>query len=344
MTARQIESREATRKTASVAVSLIAQYDTLLADLDGVVYAGKQAIDGAVESINRAAKAGISVGYVTNNSSRRPETIADQLNGFGLSVKPDDVISSGQTGVELLATMIPAGAKVLVVGGEGLRKRVIDGGFELVESADDEPAAVIQGFAPDVAWVHLAEAAFAIQKGAKWVATNQDWTLPQERGLAPGNGTLVSAVHTAVGFLPEVAGKPEPAIFGTATRHFASKRPLFVGDRIDTDIVGANRAGIDSALVLTGVSTKKELLGIKADGRPTYILENLSELHRPYSEPKKTKFGFSCDGAKVELLAGKVRIISGQPGSLAVLKAACAVIWNAPTPIHTLDVEPALYE
>jgi hypothetical protein len=147
-----------------------------------------------------------------------------------------------------------------------------------------------------------------------------------------------------VGFLPEVAGKPEPAIFGTATRHFSSKRPLFVGDRIDTDIVGANRAGIDSALVLTGVSTKKELLGVKADGRPTYILENLSELHRPYSEPKQTKFGFSCDGAKVELLAGKVRIISGKPGSLAVLKAACAVIWNASSPIHTLDVEPALYE
>ena len=152
MTARQIESREATRKTASVADSLIAKYDTLLADLDGVVYAGKQAIDGAVESINRVAKAGLAVGYVTNNSSRRPETIADQLNGFGLSVKPEDVISSGQTGVELLATMIPAGAKVLVVGGEGLRKRVVDGGFELVESADDEPAAVAVWFRNFSTW------------------------------------------------------------------------------------------------------------------------------------------------------------------------------------------------
>ena len=327
-----------------MAASLLSSYDTLLADLDGVVYAGKQAIPGAVEAINKAAKLGLAVGYVTNNSSRKPETIADQLNGFGLSVLPEDVISSGQTGVELLSKMIPAGSKVLVVGGEGLRKRVTDGGFVLVDSADDKPDAVIQGFAPDVAWTHLAEAAFAIQGGAKWVATNQDWTLPQERGLAPGNGTLVSAVHTAVGFLPQVAGKPEPAIFATATRHFSSKRPLFIGDRIDTDIVGANRAGIDSALVLTGVSTKKELLGIKPEGRPTYILDNLSQLHQAYAQPKQTKFGFSCDGTKVELLAGKVRVISGDPRSLSALKAACAVIWAAPTPIHTLDVEPSLYE
>lgn len=329
---------------AAVAASLISQYDTLLADLDGVVYEGTNAIEGAVEAINRVVAAGIPVGYVTNNSSRRPETIAEQLAGFGIVCKPDDVISSGQTGVELLATMIEPGSRVLVVGGEGLRKRVTDAGFELVESSNDSPAAVIQGFAPDVAWKHLAEAAFSIQNGAKWVATNQDWTLPQERGLAPGNGTLVSAVHTAVGILPIVAGKPEPAIFKTATDHFASKSSLFVGDRIDTDIVGSNRAGIDSALVLTGVSTRKELLGIKPEGRPTFVLANLGELHKPYDAPKATKRGYSCGGVTVELLAGKVRVIDGDPRSLEALKAACAVIWNSTTPIYGLDVEPALYE
>jgi glycerol 3-phosphatase-2 len=329
---------------AAVAASLISQYDTLLADLDGVAYEGTNAIVGAVEAINRVVAVGIPVGYVTNNSSRRPETIAEQLAGFGIVCKPDDVISSGQTGVELLATMIEPGSRVLVVGGEGLRKRVTDAGFELVESSNDSPAAVIQGFAPDVAWKHLAEAAFSIQNGAKWVATNQDWTLPQERGLAPGNGTLVSAVHTAVGILPIVAGKPEPAIFKTATDHFGSKSALFVGDRIDTDIVGSNRAGIDSALVLTGVSTRKELLGIKPEGRPTFALANLGELHKPYDAPKATKRGYSCGGVTVELLAGKVRVIDGDPKSLEALKAACAVIWNSTTPIYGLDVEPALYE
>ena len=324
--------------------NLLSGYDCLLADLDGVVYEGSRAIKGAVDSINRAQKSKMPVGYVTNNSSRKPETISDQLRGFGLDAHPGQIVSSGQTGVELLATMISAGAKVLVVGGEGLRQRVVDAGFELVESSDDAPEGVIQGFAPDVAWRNLAEAAYSIQNGAKWVATNSDWTLPQEKGLAPGNGTLVSAVHTAVGQLPAVAGKPEPAIFETAKRTFLSKNPLFVGDRIDTDIVGANRAGIDSALVLTGVSTRKELLGIGSEGRPTYIIGNLAELHEKYNAPKQTKFGYSCEGAKVELLAGKVRVVSGDPKSLGALKAACAVIWNSPTPIYGLDVEPALYE
>jgi ribonucleotide monophosphatase NagD (HAD superfamily) len=203
---------------------------------------------------------------------------------------------------------------------------------------------VIQGFAPDVAWKHLAEAAFAIQRGAKWVATNSDWTLPQDRGLAPGNGTLVSAVHTAVGQLPVVAGKPEPAIFHTAIKQFASTSALFVGDRIDTDIIGANRAGLDSALVMTGVSTRKELLGIEAAGRPTFILETLADLLKPYQAAKQIKRGFECLGVEVELLGNKVVVTHGDPKSIGALRAACAVIWGSNQPIYALEVEPALYE
>ena len=106
---------------------------------------------------------------------------------------------------------------ILVVGGEGLTSEVTKAGFVVTRSALDAPAAVIQGFSPDVGWVHLAEAAYALQGGGVvWVATNTDWTIPQARGTAPGNGTLVSAVHTAVGQLPVVAGKPEVAIFEEA--------------------------------------------------------------------------------------------------------------------------------
>lgn len=328
----------------TVADRLWGHYDTLLADLDGVVYEGSRAIAHAVESLNSLQAGGLRIGYVTNNSSRTPETISGQLNGFGLNTAANDIIGSAQTGTELLATMIEPGAKVLVVGGEGLRSRVSQAGFVVVDSADDKPAGVIQGFAPDVAWRNLAEAAFAIQAGAKWVATNSDWTLPQERGLAPGNGTLVSAVHTAVGQLPVVAGKPEPAIFHTALREFDAKSALFVGDRIDTDITGANRAGVDSALVMTGVSTRKELLGVKAEGRPKFILSNLSELLADYRAPKQSKRGFSCGDADVELLANKVIVTHGDPKSLNALKAACAVIWSSDTPIYALDVEPALYQ
>lgn len=324
--------------------SLVSGFDVVLADLDGVVYEGSRAIAGAVEALNALPDKGIRVGYVTNNSSRKPETIAAQLESFGLTVVPEQVVSSGQTGVELLQGMIAPGSRVYVVGGEGLRFYVQNAGFELVQSADEKPAAVIQGFSPDVSWRELAEASYAIAGGAKWVATNQDWTLPQERGLAPGNGTLVSAVHTAVGQLPVVAGKPEPAIFATATDRFAATRPLFIGDRIDTDIVGANRAGMPNALVLTGVSRAKELLSAKSGERPTYILGNLSELFAPYQEPKQTKRGYKLGKAEVELIGKKVVVFAGDPKSLDALKCAAATIWGSGEAIYALDVEPSLYE
>ena len=319
-------------------------YDSLLLDLDGVVYEGAIAIEAAVSTINGFSAAGLPIGYVTNNSSRKPETIALQLEGFGISCEPQTVISSGQTGVELLAGKIAPGAKVLVVGGEGLRVRVIGAGFELVGSSDEKPAAVIQGFSPDVSWRDLAEAAYSIQNGAVWVATNSDWTIPQERGLAPGNGTLISAVHTAVGSLPDVAGKPEPAIFETAVRELDLSRPLFVGDRLDTDVLGANRAGIDSALVMTGVSTRKELLAAGADSRPKYILDTLADLKTPYHAPVATKRGYKCGKVSVELLGNKVLVVDGDPRSLDALKAATAVVWNSGYAIHALDVEAAIYD
>lgn len=320
------------------------KYDTLLCDLDGVIYEGTDAIFDSVETVNAIISKGIPVGYVTNNSSRRPETIAAQLAGFGIQTAPENIIGSAKTGVDILATLIPAGAKVLVVGGEGLRSRVVEAGFELVKSSDENPAGVIQGFDPSVAWNDLAEASYSISNGAKWVATNQDWTIPREKGIAPGNGTLVSAVHTAVGQLPIVAGKPEPAIFNTAVEHFGAELAMFVGDRIDTDIRGANRSGISSVLVMTGISTRKEVLGVKAEDRPTYIIETMAELLRDYDQPKKTKHGYSCKGAEVELLGNKVIVTHGDPKSIGALRAACAVIYNSETPIYALDVEPSLYE
>jgi HAD superfamily hydrolase (TIGR01457 family) len=327
-----------------VAAKIFDQFETLLLDLDGVIYEGKNAVAEAVESITAISSTGIKVGYITNNSSRKPETIADQLRGFGIELSNDDVISSAQAGVELLATMIPKGSKVLVVGGEGLRFEVQAAGFELVELSDDKPAAVIQGFAPEVGWNNLAEASYAIQGGATWVATNQDWTIPREKGLAPGNGTLVSAVHTAVGQLPVVAGKPERVIFETAMRKFEAKSAIYVGDRLDTDVAGANKAGLGSALVMTGVTTRKELLAAKPDSRPTYVLETLKDLLSDYRTPSKTKRGYKLGDVEVELLGEKVVVTYGDPKSLDALKSACVTIWDCGTPIHLLDVESALYE
>lgn len=322
---------------------LFEEFDGLLFDLDGVVYEGGQAIPGAIETINTLSSK-TKIGYVTNNASRRPEVIAQQLTGYGLTVSAEQVIGSARAAAQLLAQKIPAGAKVLVVGGDGLRTEVQHLGFELVQTADDSPVAVIQGFSPDVGWKDLAQAAFAIQRGAIWVASNQDWTIPVEGGIAPGNGTLVSAVHTAVGILPEFAGKPAPKIFETALAQLQLSNPLFIGDRLDTDSKGARNFGMKSAIVLTGISKRKDLLAAKAEERPDFIIQNLAELNSSYPEVKRTKYGVRVGDAEVELLEKKVRVTSGDPRSVSALRAACEIIWNSPVPIYGLDVEPALYQ
>ena len=316
-------------------------YDSLLLDLDGVVYRGKAAVLGAVEAINRVQEMGKQVAYITNNASRTPESIAKQLVELGIQAEPGQIVGAARAGAKLLASKIPAGSKVLVVGGEGLRVEVENLGFSVVGSVADAPAAVIQGFSPDVGWKELAEAAFAIQAGAVWVATNQDWTLPLEKGIAPGNGTLVGAVHTAAGILPEFAGKPFPPIFEEAMS-LDLGRALVIGDRLDTDIKGASNFGLDSACVLTGIATRKELLGAKSDERPTFILDDLSELFDDYVEPTKTKRGFRLREAEVELLGDKVLSTSSNPSSTDALRAATQLIWTSGRPIYGLEVEPGL--
>jgi len=321
---------------------LIDNFDSLFLDLDGVVYRGSKAIPGAVEAINRAQQMGRKIGYITNNASRTQQSIADQLVGFGLEATPDQIIGSAAAGVKLLAKKVPAGASVLVVGGEGLIKEVELAGFRRVEKAAENPQAVIQGFSPSVSWPDLAEASYAIQNGAIWVATNQDWTIPLEQGIAPGNGTLVGAVHTAVGILPEFAGKPFRPIFDAALDQLGATRPLMIGDRLDTDIKGAHAAGIASASVMTGVIGNKELLGAKSDERPSYVLNDLADLFESYPEPSATKHGVRVGKSQVELLGDRVMLTDGHPDDIATLRAATNLIWTSGRPIYGLQVDPEL--
>jgi glycerol-1-phosphatase len=322
---------------------LLDRFDSVLLDLDGVVYRGGEAVSHAVESINRVAKQ-LKVGYVTNNSSRTPKAITDQLNGYGLSVTEEQIVGSARAGAKLLLERIAPGSRVLVVGGEGLRSECLEVGFELVDSAAAKPAAVIQGFSPDVSWRDLAEASFAVQNGAIWIATNQDWTIPLEAGIAPGNGTLVGAVHTAVGILPDFAGKPFPPIFNQAVEQLEISSPLMIGDRIDTDIRGANEVGIASAVVLTGIATRKELIGAKPEDRPDFILEDLRGLFDDYPKLKQTRRGVRCNRSEVERIGTKIVLVAGDPASIDTLRAATELIWNCGVPIYGLDVEPILYQ
>ncbi len=322
--------------------------ELILADLDGVVYRGAEAIPHAATELNRAAQH-LRVGYLTNNASRTDEKVAEQLRGFGLHLDTRDVVTSPQAATALLATKVAAGSLVLVVGGDGLVDELTKAGFRVTRSADDGPAAVVQGFAPHVGWEHLAEASFALaeqEDGTQlpWIATNTDWTLPLERGLAPGNGTLVSAVHTAVQRLPEFAGKPEPAIYETAFDRFGTRNALMVGDRLDTDMKGARAVGIPSLHVLTGVDRPKQLVAASADMRPDYIVASLEGLHEAYPETVIAKDGGAKVGtAKVRMNGPVVEIVDRGDDPLNLLRAGCAAIWASGLAIYALKVPEELY-
>jgi HAD superfamily hydrolase (TIGR01450 family) len=262
----------------SPAPSLLDLHDALLLDLDGVVYVGPEPVAHAVDALLAAVGSGVATAYVTNNAARPPEVVAEHLRSFGLPVDAHDVVTSAQAGAREVAARVPAGSRVLAVGGPGVAAALAARGLVPVASADEDPAAVLMGYGPQVAWTDLAEAAYAVGAGALLVATNTDLTIPTARGIAPGNGTLVAAVVSATGREPLVAGKPFAPLMDESVERIGAQRPLIVGDRLDTDIEAGHRTGIPSLLVLTGVTGVDELLAAPIDRRPTYLAADLRGL------------------------------------------------------------------
>ncbi|MEV6650756.1 HAD-IIA family hydrolase [Streptomyces sp. NPDC051219] len=272
-------------------------YDTALLDLDGVVYAGGEAIDHAVESLGTARAGGMHLAYVTNNALRTPEAVAEHLTELGVAAESADVITSAQAVARLICDQVPAGARVLVIGGEGLRAALRERGLEPVESAEDDPAAVVQGYGgPELAWGRFAEACYAIARGVPWFASNTDLTIPSARGIAPGNGAAVEVVRIATGAEPQVAGKPLPPMHRETILRTGAERPLVVGDRLDTDIEGAFNGGVDSLLVLTGVTDAAQLLAAEPRHRPTYVDADLRGLLTGQPQVTEAAGGFTCGG------------------------------------------------
>ena len=261
---------------------LVSAYDVALLDLDGVVYIGTSAVAGAADALAKAKAAGLRLAFVTNNASRTPSAIAAQLTGLGVPASASDVVTSAQAGARLLAERLPPAAAVLVVGGIGLRVAVRERGFRPVSVASERPAAVIQGYAPDIGYALLAEGALAVQAGALFVVSNADKTLPSARGRQPGNGSLSRVIATATGQEPLVAGKPEPPLHAESVARTGARRPLVVGDRLDTDIEGAVRVGADSMLVLTGVTRPADAVLAPPHQRPAYLAPDLSGLLTPH--------------------------------------------------------------
>jgi HAD superfamily hydrolase (TIGR01450 family) len=312
---------------------LVEAYDTALLDLDGVVYAGGEGIPHAVESLEVARDRGMRLAYVTNNAARTPRTVAAHLTRLGVPAKEDDVITSAQAVARLIADEVPPGSRVLAVGGEGLLEALRERGLEPVASADADPAAVVQGYAPHVGWQDLAEASYAVNRGVPWYASNTDLTIPTARGKAPGNGALVEVVRIATGAEPRVAGKPLPPMHRETVIRTGARRPLVVGDRLDTDIEGAHAGGVDSLLVLTGVTGPAELLAAVPKHRPTYVAADLRGLLAPQPAVEAAdRGGFRCSGWTASAdTEGEARalVLEGEGDPLDGLRALCAAAWTA---------------
>jgi HAD superfamily hydrolase (TIGR01450 family) len=228
----------------------------------------------------------VALAFVTNNASRPPAMVAEHLRELGIEASEHDVVNASQAAARVIADRVPPGSPVLAIGGPGVRTALIDRGFVPVDSADPTPAAVMMGYGPDVGWKDLAEASYAVQAGALFVATNPDTSFPTPRGMAPGNGTLVAAVVAATGCQPIVAGKPYRPLIVESIERVESTRPLMIGDRLDTDIEAAHNANIDSLLVMTGVTSVRDILLASPQHRPTYIAPDLRGLFTPRDQAR----------------------------------------------------------
>lgn len=322
---------------AGCAVPPAQRYDAALLDLDGVVYIGPDPVPHAAESLTAARAQGMRLAFVTNNASRTPKAVAEHLTELGIAADASEVATSAQAAARLVAGLVAPGSAVLVVGGEALEEALVERGLRPVRSADDGPRAVVQGYHPTVGWGQLAEGTFAVRAGLPWVATNTDLTIPTPRGIGPGNGTLVHVIRLASGAEPLVAGKPEQALHRESIDRVAARRPLVVGDRLDTDIEGAVRAGADSLLVLTGVTGAADLLAAPPARRPTYLAADLRGLLVPHAAVARVGGAAALGGWTAAVEAGRLRL-SGTGDPVDALRVACVAVWAGPAEVDTTEV------
>jgi glycerol-1-phosphatase len=312
-------------------------YDVALLDLDGVVYVGPDAVPGVPEALHRARAAGMVLGFVTNNAARTPEEVAAHLTALGIEAAPADVITSSQAAATVVAGLFGSSARVLPVGGPGVAAALRAAGLTVVERAEERPDAVVQGYGREVGWAQLAEAVVAVRGGARHVATNADATIPSPRGPLPGNGAMVAVVRGVTGQEPLITGKPDPAMHAECVRRTGARRPLVVGDRLDTDIEGARRAGAASLLVLTGVTDPGILLAAGPDQRPDLLAPDAAGVLVPHPSVARTATGWRCGSWEARTTEGGGLLLE-QAGEeqeddvasdgLDGLRALCVAHWS----------------
>ena len=331
---------------------IVEAHDLVMFDLDGVVYVGGEAIDGVAERIERVRAAGRHVAFVTNNASRTPDKVADKLVAVGVEASATDVVTSAQASARLLVEQHGAGAKILLLGGEGLRVALLEAGLEPVEEPEGA-VAVASGYGPDVRWRDIMRASVLVRDGLPYVASNTDMTIPTPYGLAPGHGVLVRTIAGFAGVEPTVAGKPERPLMEETVRRVGGDRPIMVGDRLDTDIEGAHAIDVPSLLVLTGVSWLPDLAAAAPELRPTYISPTLEGLFEPHPVPTTSEAGVELNGWTATVEDGRLGV-TGQGSDADWWRVAVTACWrhldetgtaaevsdtSPPGPVRQLDAE-----
>jgi 4-nitrophenyl phosphatase len=247
-------------------------------DMDGVLWAGDQPLPGLIEFFAALRQRQMPFVLATNNAGRSPEQYRDKLARMGVTVSVDEIFTSPQATALVLAQRSPAGGRVFVIGEQALKDALAAAGFTFCDLYETDAAYVVVGIDHGLSWDKLATATLNIRAGAVFVGTNPDISLPTEHGITHGNGAILAALQAATGVAPIVVGKPEPTMYQQALTRLQSDpdQTLAIGDRLDTDILGAVRAGLPSALVLTGVSKRADLASLAY--QPTWVLDSIVEI------------------------------------------------------------------
>ncbi|MDD5022777.1 MAG: HAD-IIA family hydrolase [Candidatus ainarchaeum sp.] len=249
---------------------------TIIFDLDGVLYRGEQAISGSQDALKKIRNSGKQLFFLTNAGTMSRKDRAERLRKFGFEVQDDEVFTSSY-GVAHYISNAKRNSSVYCIGEAGLKEELSSFGIFLTEQ---KPDFVVVGLDRAVTYARIAKAYRLISSGSKFIATNMDSTFPVEDGLLPGAGTIVHALEYSTGIKPLVIGKPSMYLLDMILKKCGNKKEeiLFVGDRIETDILMAKKAGILSALVLSGVCKKEDLKKISKDQKPDYIFNSVSDL------------------------------------------------------------------
>lgn len=247
----------------------------LITDMDGVLWHGREPMPGLVEFFQFLRRRDIHFVCATNNASTSAEKLAERLQGWGTDVTPTEIVTSSSATADYLATRLPAGARLYVIGMEGLHAALRNKGFEF---AEDHVDAVVVGIDWNLTYNQLRLAALNIRAGATFIGTNSDRTFPNPEGIVPGNGALLAAIETATDVKPIVIGKPEPVLYQMSLKSMNAvpEQTLVLGDRLETDILGAVRLNLKSALVLSGVTTREQVAA--SDYQPDGVYEDIAAL------------------------------------------------------------------